>query len=377
MAYYIPSTLISEHNSARVSCTEYDKLCKNYDGPDMSIIDPASLDGVYQDQNEPYFTNDLFNAVEALPDGRLKKLQRLFFAEANGDPGYMITVLDDVSEDVLIRLYAACQLMGINDYSTESDKKAGKEWTIQDTTIATVCDKFLTLYESAPQAVKNDDFISVEKLICYCSRQRHNWYPLGDKNILQNISDFVAQFEHDNTSDLVKLRGDKEYHILASWYRWHSDYNKCLEICSKIIDRGTYQYSYNPYRMFARSDRAIVYIEQNKFTEAAQELKKALNDYDLMKNSVGFKALNVASFYENRLFLVSILKVYDILEALTDRNFDSDRANLVKSRSGVDLAAKISNLDIHEYRHQWEEFCKNLRKRMKYAGYIDYVKLFL
>ena len=377
MAYYIPSTLISEHNAARLSCVAYDKLCKNYDGPDRSAIDPASLDGVYQDQNEPYFTNDLFDAVEALPDGRLKKLQRLFLAEANGDPEYMISVLDDGNEDVLIRLYAACQLMGINDYSTESDKKAGKEWTIQDATIATVCDKFLLLYESAPQSVKNDDFISLEKLICYCSRQRHNWYPLGDKNILQNICDFVAQFEHDNNSDLVKLRGDKEYHILASWYRWNGDYDKCLEICSKIIDRPSYQYSYNPYRMFARSERALVYIEQNKFAEAAQELKKGVKDYDLMKNSVGFKALNVASFYENRLFLVSILKIYDILEAITDRNFDADRANLVRSRTGADLSSKIQNLDIHDYRHQWLEFCTNLRARMKYAGYIDYVKLFL
>ena len=375
MSIYIPSTLIQEHQAALSSCEEYSKLCQLIDGPSVDQVDPASLSGIHMGEPEPYGVNDLYDASEALQDGNLKKLMKLYFAESISDHEYTASVMDNTNESILIRLYAACQLMGANDQSTEEDKKIGKPWTINDQEIYNVCDKFLSLYNSAPAEVKQDDFISVERLICYCTKRRHEWYPLGEKTILDDIYNFTIQFEADNSNDLVKLRCEKEYHILAAWYRWHGDHVKCLEICAKIIDKPIYQYSYNPYRMFARSDRALVYLEAGENIKAAKELKKVIDDYSAMKQSIGFHSLHVSSFKEYRLFLVSILKAYDILVALTNRDFSIEMAALVRGQLGSTTEEKIKNLDIHNYRHQWSAFCEGLKTRMKYSGYIDYISL--
>ena len=377
MAYYVPSTLATEHTAARASCAEYDKLCSNYDGPDMSAVDPASLDGVYQEQIEPYFTDDLFDAAAALPNGKLKKLIKLHLASATLDLDYLRSVMNNTSEELIIRLYAICELMGGNDTIDEARIKAHEPGTMHEDEFAQISELFFSLYAGAPALVKQDDMISLEYLVCHCQKMRWLWYPLGDWSVLEDIYNFVNAYESEHNSDIAKLRCDREIHFLAAWYRWGGKYAESLAMCDHIINRPKYKYTYNVYRIVARADKALIYLEQFKPVEAANELKKNISDYNIMKQLGDFKSLNVDSYYENSLFLVYLLKTYDILEALTDRNFDVDRANLVRSRSGADIEAKIKKLDIHDYRHQWKEFCTNLRKRMKYYGYIDYVKLFL
>lgn len=375
MSIYIPSTLIPEHESAEKSCKEYKDFCKIFKGPNMSNIDPATLDGTFQDDNEPIWANSAYNAMESLPAGRLKKLLKLWWATANLDHAYLKNAMNDSGEDILIRLYAICGLMGGNDEVKEDDIRNKEPWALGEADVASICDKFIELYNQASNDIKNDDLIMLEYMVCYCHKKRYLWYPLGDNAILDDICTFVRGFDAQHNSDIVKLRCDRELHLMAAWYRWAGLQDQSMSVSDEIINRPPYEYSLNPYKISARTEKAFVHIEKLEYADAAKMLMDNINEYGWMKTKGNFKSLNTHSYYENGLFLVYMMKTYDIMESITGRSFDTERSLLVRTRKGPRDKDKIKELDKHDYRHQWERFSDDLKSRMKHVGYINYSAL--
>lgn len=375
MDLFIPSTLITEHEDAKKSCKEYKKFCKEVDDPNLNSVDPAGLDGTFKDENEPIYASLVNDAINSLPNGRLKKLMKLWWGTSVLDHTYLKSVMNDTGEDILIRLYAICELMGGNDDVKEEDIKSKKPWALSEVDTANICDKFIELYNQSSNEIKNDDLIMIEYMVCYCHKKRYLWYPLGDSKILDDICSFVRAFDSQHNSDIVKLRCDRELHLMAAWYRWAGLKDKSASVCNEIINRPSYEYSLNPYRISARTEKAMIAIEDSKYNDAAKLLKENIDEYGWMKTKGDFKSLNVHSYYENGLFLVYMMKTYDILETLTGRSFDSERSLLVRSRKGSNHSDKVKELDLHDYKHQWKRFSEDLNVRMKHVGYINYSAL--
>jgi hypothetical protein len=204
---------------------------------------------------------------------------------------------------------------------------------------------------------------------------RFLWYPLGDEQILDDICNFVYDFESGGITDIMILRCDRELSIMAGWYRWSGKMDKSLAVANHVINRPKYTYSYNLYKMACRCEVAMMEIEKDRYEDAARTLKQNLNDYYSMRDAKDFRSLNVDSYHESNLFLVHIIKTYELLEALTGKDMTAEKNMCLRTRIGNSTEEKICNIDIRDYRHQWKIFAEKLSDRLKHRGYVNWYSL--
>jgi hypothetical protein len=372
MAFYVPTYVQQEHINARASVPEYEEYCQAVEEPNVDSIDPAILDGSHIESVEPVYNEMLKNMIPKLPEGNLKELMKLYYAEAVKDWNYVRSVADDPNKSTVVRLYALDGINGGNDFCTADEIYNHKPGTIHEDELGqTVPTKFDVLYDNAPEEVKQDDLISVMKQTTYCNKKRHEWYPLGDRQHLDDMYNFLIDFCNTyGDDDVVILRNDREFAILADFYKWQKIEDKATECCDHVLNRPSYKYTYNPFRIWVRCSKAMINIDNNKLLDAAKELKRNINDYDHMKSNDDFKAMHAGSYYENDLFLIQMLKTYEMLEALVDRDYTAEKELLVRTKKGSTLEEKIHDLDLHGIRHQWKEYVKLANERTDHIGKI-------
>jgi len=373
MSLFIPSSLMQEHMDFRNSNQSYNSVCQEIDTTVRKPnIDPSTIDISVVIPSVDNWKPILQGLISSMPVN-LGKLWLIFLTGQDKNSDYIRSVVHNTSEITLIRLYAIGNLMGANDSVSESDFKTNKSWVVSDVEKATISDLFMNLYDSSDNSVKQDDYLSDIYCEAYCVKQRKLWYPLGEKKILDNIYHTLIDKFEINASDSMKLRIDREYNVLAAYYYWAGETTRATEVCNRILNRPLYQYTFNAPRIQCRCLLANIKIGQDKFLEAAQFLKMNIQDYNTMKDSAGFNGLNTGSVHENDLFLVYMLKTYELLESISEKNFNAEKALLVRNRSGKNMEEKIKDLDIHDHRHQWKEHVKQTKSRV--SGLKKIVKL--
>lgn len=368
MNLYVSSYFINDHNKFLKEIPEYAEFCDFwYKDAAIETTDPAA----FWDFNSRMYSKESVNKllsktrkiINLLPQSHLKEWWKLMAQSTESGPASLRGFVDDASKITILRLYALGEIISTNDNFIESDIKSKKPGTLDEFEIANLVEEFFDLYNKASREEKDDVEIRCMVQAYYCIKLRYLWYPNGDGYLLDDMRNFLLNYTKDNDDSIVIFRNDRELSIVADAFYWAGRNRESIELCDYVINRKSYEYTFNSFRILCRIIKAKIYIDKGDREGAFGCLSDNISDYRTMIDTNNFKSLTAGSYDERSAFLMAILKTYDYLESICNNKFTAQKDRLFRSISGSNLNEKISKVDQFDSRHQWEKHVEIIDKR--------------